>query len=207
MPSLMYLEASPRGEASVSSQTAQSFLATLGKDVRVEHLDLFGRDLPEFDAITSAAKYATMAGQTLDGAQAIAWQQITELVEGFKAPEYYLFSLPMWNFGIPYKLKQYIDLITHPGLTFSMGPKGLQGLVGGQAILVYTRGGNYASKDGVPDPFDFQSTYLKAWLGLIGVNVAEEVALENTLSDPDGLKVSLESARQQLDQAAGRLFV
>ena len=28
----------------------------------------------------------------------------------------------MWNFGIPYKLKQYIDLIVQPGLTFSFDP-------------------------------------------------------------------------------------
>jgi len=28
----------------------------------------------------------------------------------------------MWNFGIPYKLKQWFDLIVQPGLTFGFDP-------------------------------------------------------------------------------------
>ena len=33
-----------------------------------------------------------------------------------------LISTPMWNFGIPYKLKQCFDLIIQPGLTFRFDP-------------------------------------------------------------------------------------
>ena len=33
-----------------------------------------------------------------------------------------LISTPMWNFSIPYKLKQWIDLISQPGLTFRFDP-------------------------------------------------------------------------------------
>jgi putative NADPH-quinone reductase len=28
----------------------------------------------------------------------------------------------MWNFGIPYKLKHYIDVLTQPGQTFNFDP-------------------------------------------------------------------------------------
>ena len=31
-----------------------------------------------------------------------------------------LISTPMWNFGIPYKLKHWLDIINQPGLTASI---------------------------------------------------------------------------------------
>ena len=51
----------------------------------------------------------------------------------------------MWNFGIPYILKHYIDLIVQPGLTFSFSPsEGYKGLVTGKPVtVVYARGGAY----------------------------------------------------------------
>ena len=61
----------------------------------------------------------------------------------FKSADKYLVSLPMWNFSIPYKLKQYIDLLVHRGLTFSFTPEGgYKGLVTGKPLVaVYARGG------------------------------------------------------------------
>ena len=52
------------------------------------------------------------------------------MIERFKGADKYLFSLPMWNFGIPYKLKHYIDVLVQPTYTFSFSPKeGYKGLV------------------------------------------------------------------------------
>jgi FMN-dependent NADH-azoreductase len=43
----------------------------------------------------------------------------------------------MWNFGVPYVLKHYIDVITQPGLTFSFNPAtGFSGLVTGRPATV-----------------------------------------------------------------------
>ena len=33
-----------------------------------------------------------------------------------------LISSPMSNFGVPYKLKQWFDLIVQPGITFTFSP-------------------------------------------------------------------------------------
>ena len=67
-------------------------------------------------------------GIDLEQNEAREWRAVLNLVEQFLHADAYLFTIPMWNFGIPYELKQYIDLITHPGLTFTRdenGPKGL----------------------------------------------------------------------------------
>ena len=44
------------------------------------------------------------------------WNKIVELFGRFNSADKYVFSVPMWNFGIPYILKHYIDLITQPAL-------------------------------------------------------------------------------------------
>ncbi|MBV9130893.1 MAG: NAD(P)H-dependent oxidoreductase [Verrucomicrobia bacterium] len=33
--------------------------------------------------------------------QAQAWKRVEAVIERFKSADWYLFSLPMWNFGIP----------------------------------------------------------------------------------------------------------
>ena len=111
----------------------------------------------------------------------------------------------MWNFSIPYKLKQYIDLITHPGMTFTADKDGIRGLAGGSGTVIYSRGGDYSPKDGKPDPFDHQSPYLQAWLGLLGVNPVHEVAVQHTMGGPDALASALRTATPQLQELAGAL--
>lgn len=205
MSTLLYIESSPREADSYSSQAAAIYLDALPKGVTVEHLDLFAADLPEFDAVAAAAKYKVMGGRPLSPAEESAWSEVVALVERFKAADHYLIAAPMWNFGIPYKLKQYIDLITHPGLTFNPRPDGMEGLAGGDAVVIYSRGGNYGPKDGQPDPYDHQSPYLQAWLGLVGVGPVVEVAVQGTMRPPTGTDSHLDSVRARLEELAAGL--
>lgn len=202
MSTLLYLESSPREADSYSSQAAAIYLDALPDGVTVDHLNLFAADLPEFGAVAAAAKYAVMGGRPLSEAGQSLWSQVVSHVERFNAADHYLIATPMWNFGIPYKLKQYIDLITHPGLTFTAGPEGMKGLAGGDAVVIYARGGSYGPKDGKPDPYDHQSTYLQAWLGLVGVSLAAEVAVEGTMRPPVGADSHLDGARARLEELA-----
>ena len=80
------------------------------------------------------------------------------------------------------------------------------GLVSGGATLIYSRGGDYSPKDGRPDPFDFQSPYLKAWLQLIGLGPVDEVYVQRTMAGPDGVANSVAGATAELEELAGRLF-
>ena len=202
MSALLYIECSPRRADSFSSQAAAIYLDALPKGVTVEHLDLFAANLPEFDAVAAAAKYKVMGGKPLNPAEESAWSKVIALVDGFKAADHYLIAAPMWNFGVPYKLKQYIDLITHPGLTFIPRPDGMEGLAGGDAVVIYSRGGNYGPKDGQPDPYDHQSPYLQAWLGLVGVSPVVEVAVEGTMRPPAGAQNRLDGVRVRLKELA-----
>lgn len=207
MSSLLYLKASPRGNDSVSTTAAQRYLDALPDAVQVTTIDLFAANLPEFGETLAAAKQQTMLGQALTATQEQSWSQVIALVDEFKAADGYLLSVPMWNLSIPYKLKQYIDLITHPGLTFEATADGMRGLASGNACVVYSRGGDYSPKDGEPDPFDFQSPYLTAWLKMVGIEDVQEVLVQRTLAGPEPLAAELRAAGDALQALAARFPV
>lgn len=61
-------------------------------------------------------------GATPEGEQAIAWQAARQTFDRFNAADRLLFSVPMWNGSIPYILKQFIDVISQPGMMFGIDP-------------------------------------------------------------------------------------
>lgn len=188
MAKLLHIEASPRGKRSASVTVAQhfidSYLAAHPGDT-AETLDLWHAGLPEFDGATIDAKYAVLHGQKHTPEQLQAWQAVVKIADHFKSADKYLFSLPMWNFGIPYKLKHFIDVLLQPGLTFSFSPEtGYKGLVTGKPVIaVYARGGAYGAGTGM-EAYDAQSTYLKQALGFIGFTGIKEIFVEPTLASP-----------------------
>lgn len=206
MSKLLYVSVSPRGASSASIQAARVFLEALPPGVTVRHIDLFERELPEVTLEITSAKVKSFAGFPLTPEESRHWAAVTELVDEFKAADHYLLAVPMWNFNVPYKFKQYIDLLTHPGLTFTRDQNGPRGLISGSVTLVYSRGGDYSPKDGKPDPFDFQSPYLRAWLRLIGLGPVDEVLVQRTMAGPDGVADSVAAAAPELKALAGELM-
>ena len=93
----------------------------------------------------------------------------------------------MWNGGVPYRLKQYIDVIHQPGLLWGLDPKtGYYGLLKNKkAVLVLTSG---AFGPSMPSPafgIDHHSTYLRFWLNQAGVTDIKDIRFQPTLLTPD----------------------
>jgi len=187
MAKLLYIESSPRKQRSKSIIVAQSFiqkyLAAHPGDQLLK-LDLWEKKLPEFDGYTIDAKYQVLHGQGFDEMQQAAWQTVVDVCEEFKSADKYLFSLPMWNFGIPYKLKHYIDVLVQPGQTFSFDPAtGYSGLVAGKPVaVIYARGGAYGSD--AAKEMDLQKGYMDLLLGFIGFKDIRSIMVEPTLAAP-----------------------
>ncbi len=190
MAKLLYIESSPRKNRSKSILVARAFLDAYEQanpDDEVETLDLWKTILPEFDGFTIDAKYQVLHGQEHSAEQAAAWESVVDVCNAFKEADKYLLSVPMWNFGIPYKLKHFFDVITQPGQTFSFSPDtGYTGLVTGKPIVVtYARGGAYGSDE--TKGMDFQKTYTELLLGFIGFTDVESIVIEPTLGAPDNV--------------------
>ena len=206
MAKLLYIEASPRKSRSKSIEVAKTFLDALRSAhpaLEVDTLDLWSTELPRFDGSVVEAKYAILHGQPHTTEQAQAWRHVEDVIARFKAPDWYLFSLPMWNFGLPYVLKHYIDVLVQPGLTFSYSPsEGYSGLVTGKkAAAVYARGGAYLPGTGAED-YDLQSKALIGILGFIGITDLTNIFVEPTLAAPGDVETTVAKAKELAAGAA-----
>ena len=184
MAKLLHILASPRVE-SYSTRVAKAFLDSYRRarpEDRIEVLDLAQADIPPFNAPQAKAKYAVIAGQTPRDEAEAAWQSIMKPIDYFKGFDKYVLSSPMWNFGVPYRLKQYIDVLVQPSLTFAYSPeKGYTGLVAGRPLmLILARGGEYHAGNPL-ETFDFQESYLRCIFGFIGFTDIRTVYIQGTL--------------------------
>lgn len=203
MIKLLYVKASPRGADSKSSAVADAYLAALrGRlpDIAVDTLDLAKEKIPDFDGDKVAAKMAVITGQTNEGRQKTAWDEITAVANRFISADRYLLAVPMWNGGIPYRLKQYIDVIHQPGLLWGLDPqKGYFGLLENKkAVLALTSGAYGPSMPSPAFGIDHHSTYLRDWLNQAGVTDIEEIRFQPTLLNPDpegSFKTAVAAAR------------
>jgi FMN-dependent NADH-azoreductase len=200
MSKLLYIQASPRAQRSRSSDVANSYIEAFkaaSADNTVTTLNVWDMNLPEFDAERLNAKYSFLHGQNPSDEEAAAWQEIVSLADQFKDADCYLYSVPMWNFSIPYKLKHYIDVITQPGLTFGFDPEtGFFGLVTGKPVTaIYSRSGEYSNAEA--KGMDFQKPYLEMSLGFIGFREINSVVIEPTLADADTVTNAIDAAKQQ----------
>src|SRR5262245_20761941 len=123
MTQLLHVNATPRGPVSRSLKIAHAFLESRHQhrpQIKVDTLHLFDDPLPPAgaDGVTTTNR---------------------DIFDRFVDADYYLFNVPMWNFGVPYALKQLVDIVSQPGLTFRIGPKGYSGLLRGKrACAIYT---------------------------------------------------------------------
>jgi len=189
MTKLLYIKASPRPE-SRSVAVADAYLEALKArepGLSVDVLALWDEPLPEFDGDRANAKLAVITGEKHNAIQKTKWDGVIAIVERFKAADIYLFAVPMWNGGIPYRLKQYIDIIHQPGHLWGLDPAtGYFGLLRNKkAVLAYTSGAYGPTAPSPAFGIDHHSTYLRDWLNQAGVTDIAEIRYQPTLLDPD----------------------
>lgn len=108
------------------------------------------------------------------------WDLTLPLITELRAADTVLLGVPMYNLAVPATLKAWIDRVTFPGAYADPGT-GESLLRETRVIVVMARGGGYGP--GTPrEPYDFQTPYLKAYFGELGVRKLHLVAAELTLA-------------------------
>lgn len=202
---LLNIIASPRGEKSRSIAVSALFLSTLkGKypDLIVEDLDLFKMKLPEVYGGAIDAKYAFMAGGAPNEASMNSWNEVAALSSEFAAADIYLISSPMWNFSVPYRLKQYIDIIMQAGILFRFTASGVEGLAKNKKMFVVSSRGNDYGKGTYMNQFDFQEPYLRSIFGLGGITDVTFLNIQPLDISPELAEISMEKAREDAKSMA-----
>ena len=185
MSRVLYIQASPRGKRSHCITVADAFVEAYKQkhpDDDIVTLNVFEASIPNFDGLAVQAKYTILHGKSHSKEELQAWKEVEKVIEQFTSADKYVLAVPMWNFGIPYRLKQYIDLLVQPGYTFSYSEDiGYQGLVVGKPMLVvYARGGEYPVGTEA-EAFDLQTKYIELIFGFMGFEDICSVVVEPTL--------------------------
>lgn len=141
------------------------------------------------------------AGEEPEGAQEIAWHRARNAFERFAKADVYVFSVPMWNAGVPYILKQFIDVVSQPGMVFSFDPEtGYEGLLKNKSAVVLYTSAVYGQGRAASFGADFQAPYLEDWLAWAGVDDVTSIEFRPNLAT-----VNAAGSRRVAHEKAGEL--
>lgn len=209
---LLHVICTPRGLASNTGRVSACLLEALRdeeEDLEVTTLDLFRADLPSVAGKNIESKYRLMTGQAIADDAKESWGEIEETIDQFLAADVYLLTVPMWNLGIPYVLKYYIDAIVQPGYLFRYTPDGqVEPLVlGKKMIVVNSSGSDYAPE--YMRTLDFVEPYLRAIFGFVGITDITFLRAGGMDMGPDlrkaGQRTAITEAREYARSGAWRV--
>jgi FMN-dependent NADH-azoreductase len=196
----------PRGLASNTARVSSCLLEAMREeddDLDVTTSTCSARICPRSPGRTSNRSTGSRPAG-LDEAGQASWQQIERTIEQFLDADAYLLTVPMWNLGIPYVLKYYIDAIVQPGYLFRYTPDGrAEGLVHGKKMtVVVSSGGDYSNE--FMAPFNFVESYLRAIFGFVGITDIHVIHAQGMDVGTDvrklGQKTAIREARDYADR-------
>lgn len=197
---LLHIVGSPRKEGIAASiDVAERLIETwLSQDSsRTAYtLDVWKTDLPDFDGAALEAKYASLAGVEMTGDVAKVWSRIGEMGQLFHAADVIVMGVPMWNFGIPYRLKHLIDAVTQKNVLYTFDGENLVGTLGGRKLVIVAARGAVLGGDYPEKEFDFQLAYLRTWARMVGINEVHAITVEGTLFGPEADAAARGPARE-----------
>jgi len=170
MPTLLHIDSSPLGEASISRHLTAEFVEQwqlAHPDGKVITRDLTSSGLTALDGQWIGAAYTPEASRTPEQKQTLALSDT--LVGELLTADEYVFGVPMHNFSVPGTFKLWIDQIARAGKTFTYvdgAPKGL--LTGKKATFLIASGGVYGAGSAMAS-FNFVEPYLRTVFAFLGV--------------------------------------
>lgn len=195
---ILQIHSSARREASHSSRLARRIVERLaGGETGAEVVlrDLGTDPHPALDESALGALFTPAGERTRQQSARVALDDA--LIEQLKAADVVVLGVPMYNFGVPAQLKNWIDAISRAGVTFRYTEKGPEGLLKGKKVYVaLARGGLYRNT-----PADTQVPYLKMVLGFLGMTDVRFVYAEGLNMGEEAERKGIASAWEQIEEA------
>ena len=206
MTHILHLDASPRGDRSVSRTLAKEFISNwqaAHPNDTLTYRDIGHHPVPFVTEAWIAGAFTPPDQHSPESAEAMRISN--ELVDEFLAADRYVFSIPMYNFSIPANFKAYLDQIVRVGRTFSVEADGsYKGLVQGKKMLIVTaRGGSYP-KDTPYSAYDLQEPYLRLIFGFMGITDIEVIHVDNLMGGEETRTQAIAHAQAALQAAGSR---
>ena len=195
---ILQINSSARRDASQSTRLATRIVERLrdaDPEATVTVRDLNVVPHPVLDEAALGALFTPADKRTAEQSARVA--QDDALIAEIMAADAIVLGVPMYNFGVPSQLKNWIDAISRAGVTFRYTEKGPEGLVKGKTVYVaLTRGGKYRNT-----PSDTQVPYLVTVFSFLGMTDVHFVYAEGLAMGPDAEQKAIASAYEQIEEA------
>jgi len=195
---ILQINSSARREGSHSTRLAERIVARLREadpEATLTVRDLTATPHPILDEAALGALFTPAAQRTVEQAARVA--QDDALIAEIQAADVVVLGVPMYNFGVPVQLKNWIDAISRAGVTFRYSANGPEGLLAGKKVYVaLARGGKYRNT-----PADSQVPYLETVLAFLGMTDVHFVYAEGLAMGPDAERDALATAYAEIDEA------
>jgi FMN-dependent NADH-azoreductase len=209
MPTLLHVDSSPLGDASISRQLTKEFVQHWKKahpNGKVITRDLSILNLQPVTAEWVGAAYTPQDARTPAQREFLAVSD--SLIADLEEADEYVFGVPMHNFGVPSVFKLWIDQVVRVGKTFSYASGAPEGLLKGKKATVIVASGGVYDAATVMASFNFVEPYLRTVLGFIGVTDTKFISAGGAAALNYGkvdrqtfLKPHVESIRAQFQAA------
>jgi len=195
---ILQINSSARRDASHSTRLATRVVERLRETAPESTLtvrDLNNAPHPILDEAALGALFTPANQRTPEQAARVALDDA--LIAELQAADVVVLGVPMYNFGVPAQLKNWIDAISRAGVTFRYTEKGPEGLLKGKKVYVaLTRGGQYRNT-----PSDTQVPYLKTIFTFLGLTDVQFVYAEGLAMGADAERNGIASAHEQIEEA------
>jgi len=106
------------GKDSLVAEGARTFLSRLSFPFTVTELNLWqDGDLVQYNADHARSKMSILKGSATVNDQELISPVLTA-AQNMNLMDLVIVSTPMWNYSVPYVLKQYMDIVVQPGINF-----------------------------------------------------------------------------------------
>lgn len=194
---ILQINSSQRAENSQSSRLATAIVERIRAsqpDATLTVRDLGRTPHPALDESALGALFTPADKRSTSQNERVALDDA--LIAELQTADVIVLGVPMYNFGVPAQLKNWIDAVARAGVTFRYTDKGPVGLVQGKKVYVaLTRGGLYRNT-----PADTQMPYLKTFLGFIGMTDVQFIYAEGLAMGPEAEQKALASAQTQIEE-------
>ncbi len=195
---ILQINTSARREASHSTRLANRLvdrLREIDTDATLTVRDFNDAPHPVLDEAALAALFTPADRRTLEQTARVALDDA--LIAEVQAADVVVLGVPMYNFGVPAPLKNWIDAISRAGVTFRYTENGPEGLLKGKKVYVaLTRGGKYRNT-----PADTQVPFLKTVFTFLGLTDVQFVYAEGLAMGAETEQNAIASAYQQIEEA------
>lgn len=195
---ILQVNSSARNGSSNSSRLADSLVGRLRATQPAATLavrSLAATPHPVLDESALGALFTPADQRTPEQAARVALDDA--LIAEVQAADVVVLGVPMYNFGVPAQLKNWIDAISRAKVTFQYTENGPEGLLKGKKVyVVLTRGGQYRNT-----PADSQVPYLQTVLSFLGMTDLHFIYAEGLAMGPDAERQAFEAAQAQIEEA------